>query len=1119
MATRNENIRFNVYLNDKQAGKTTSQLYKQARILRSEINKLEIGSKKWISKMAELKNVNRQLEAVRGELRGGSFYLNKMADGFNKYFGMVTALTATFAGLIMSFRKLIDLADEFEESLDNLSALTGLAGKELDWLGDRAKKFSTTTTEEGIRITKSAKDIVDAYTKMGSARPELLKDKEALANVTEQAIVLAEAGKMKLEPATAALATSMNQFNAEASQAPRYINTMAAGSKVGAGDIPYLTEAVEKMGTSASLMNIEFEESIGVLEAVAPYYKEARMAGNSLDKVLLKLKANQIGYKDGVFDLNRAIDELRVRYQNGQSAADIFGVEHAKMGELLVINQDKFQEYTEAVTGSNVAIEQAITNTDNHKAKLAQARNKFNLMAITLGEKLAPAITISTNGFTYLLKLIVAFPKIIKENQILIIALTGAYLAYNAAKLKGIALSIRDIAVKKAVLLAEKNQLIMVNAQVAAARVRIMLTGKATFAQKRMIVTQMALNKAMLANPLGFVIAGFTALIAAIKMYDKFSPRAIRLQEQKAAAAKKLAEANEALQETYNKIRGEVNNLNRLSVTEKQDLKDKITNTLALAEAELFWLEVKQKQIQEDNTRTSLWQKAKNWVLSAGNTYVKVGLDAMSATKNGQEAADGMNDSLDALREKIIGLKNTQKGLSDIFQAEQIGDSIGSGTLTELEEKLNHYQVALKNTLVGSQDFFRIQSKIKGVEMEIANIRHGGVVSDSENLKALTDMSLRKLALLEKFRRSQLSADEKELQDIRDKYQTELDLATKYLDEKKITKEEFEAQVAELERMKEEELQAKKEEQAAANETKLQEKIYEARKAYQLVADEELKEMELAKLELDFADKLLTVEEYEQAKADIEARYRQMREAKRQESLDKEVEAFEESIEKQRKITGAFSDFFGAMKDMELAAAGENEEKKKQIAKKYAIFELLTQGSSIIGSTSEAVMKAIAAFPLTAGQPFAGIATATGVMQLAKLAIEKSKIAGFAYGGDTGSGPWDEVAGVVHRGEYVIPAWMRELPVVANLEGMLENIRTRGFANGGPVQLPKETATGSAQEAAGGESQTNLMMIALLNKLLTRLDQPIQAQGVWEWEQFKAGYNRMVELEQSGLKG
>lgn len=79
-----------------------------------------------------------------------------MGDAFNRYFAMVTAVVASLTGLIMGFKALVKTFNDYEERVDNLSALTGLAGTSLDWLSQKAKDLSTATIEGGIRVTQGA---------------------------------------------------------------------------------------------------------------------------------------------------------------------------------------------------------------------------------------------------------------------------------------------------------------------------------------------------------------------------------------------------------------------------------------------------------------------------------------------------------------------------------------------------------------------------------------------------------------------------------------------------------------------------------------------------------------------------------------------------------------------------------------------------------------------------------------------------------------------------------------------------------------------------------------------------------------------------------------------------
>ncbi len=383
------------------------------------------------------KNISRELLVAQKEMRleiaSQASVFSRANDFIGKYMGLIGTGIAAITGITMAFSKFRDERDKLESSSANLKALTGLDDDNVKKLEDGAKRLSTTVTEEGVRIRQSAVEIDDSFAIIGSQRPELLKNAEALEKVAQDAIYLSIAGKDKLEPAAKALTTVMNQMNLGAENSRRIINAIAAGSQAGAGNIQYITDAFEKSGTTAKLMNIELEQHIGLIEAVAPKYSEASIAGNSLDKVLLKMKEKGIGYKNGVFDLSLAISELETKFKNGESAATLFGAEHAKMAEILVMNKKEIEDYTAAVTGTNKAVVQAQINSDTNEAKRAQARNKMNLLAIDLMEKLNPAIIGAMNQTVHWTGKLVTLATWVSENTTEILAVVIGLSAYTVA--------------------------------------------------------------------------------------------------------------------------------------------------------------------------------------------------------------------------------------------------------------------------------------------------------------------------------------------------------------------------------------------------------------------------------------------------------------------------------------------------------------------------------------------------------------------------------------------------------------------------------------------------------------------------------------------------------------
>ncbi|TLX73681.1 phage tail tape measure protein [Labilibacter sediminis] len=796
--------RINLYINGKEVKNDVKSIRGEMQKLIFAQSKMTIGSDKYVATGKKIQALNAVLKQHKQQLYStatGWGSLSGAANKFNQYFGMISAGIASLTGVVFGFRKAADAFNTFEERLDNLSALTGLEGDQLEWLGEQAKKSSVKVTEAGIKIKQGASDILDAYTMVGSQRPELLKNKEALAQVTENAIILSEAAKSKLAPATEALTNTMNQFNLSADDSERVINILAAGSKEGAANVPYLSQAIEKMGTTFALMGGDVEQAVGMIEAVAPKFKKAEIAGNSLDKVLLKMKGKQIGYKDGVFDVNQALLELEARFKKGESATSIFGEEHAKMVEVLVQARTEMNRYTEAVTGTDIATEQARKNTNNRAAELAQAKNRVQLLAIELGEKLSPAMTKSILGFSTLLKVAIKLPQIIKENKTLLIALTGALLAYNAGLITSIALQTKDKAIRLASMVIEKGQMTLRAAHVLGLKAWIAVTGKATMAQKRWMVSMKQMGVAMSANPLGIIIASLTALYLALKTYDRYNANAIQREKEKRSATEKLSKANNNLKESYDEISKQIENISRLSIQEKNDLREKTKLTLQQAMAELQLQKQKRESLYNSNRELNSFQKIQKSFLEkmadfSSNPYISRAVEEMAKSwenENATEAVKEYDDQLKQLQQTYASLQNQYNGLTEIMDAEQLGDDIGIETLANLEEKLGNYQVALKHAARGGEDYVRIQKKIAAVQKEMdkfaPSVSTAGDDKDAEKKvkdlankkeqaeKKLADATLR---IRRQLHLDTLSDEAKELQAIKDKYADLYNVAVEY---------------------------------------------------------------------------------------------------------------------------------------------------------------------------------------------------------------------------------------------------------------------------------------------------------------------------------------------------
>ncbi|MGI4864856.1 MAG: hypothetical protein ACRYFZ_13105, partial [Janthinobacterium lividum] len=80
-----------------------------------------------------------------------------------------------------------------------------------------------------------------------------------------------------------------------------------------------------------------------------------------------------------------------------------------------------------------------------------------------------------------------------------------------------------------------------------------------------------------------------------------------------------------------------------------------------------------------------------------------------------------------------------------------------------------------------------------------------------------------------------------------------------------------------------------------------------------------------------------------------------------------------------------------------------------------------------------------------------------------------------------------EVAGIVHKNEYVIPAWMREDPQVLQVEDWLETRRMRGYAQGGNTTEGDRRKSGGLPADQDDQASANTQLVQVLASLDQRL--------------------------------
>lgn len=1057
------------------SGATYKELMEARKAVNNQLRTTERNTDLYNKRLEVQKAVSKELTYVQRELRTEigcqATSWGRAADFINKYMGLIGSTLAGITGITMAFSKFRDERDKLEASSANLKALTGLDDENVKRLENAAKRLSTTVTKEGVRIKQSAVDIDDAFAIIGSQRPELLANAEALEQVTQNAIYLSIAGRDELEPAAKALTTVMNQMNLSADQSRRIINAIAAGSQAGAADIQYITDAFEKSGTTANLMNIQLEQHIGLIEAVAPKYSEAAVAGTSLDRVLLRMKEKNIGYKDGVFDLSRAIGELEARFKEGESSVSIFGEGHAKMAEILVMNKADIEHLTAAVTDTNIAVQQAQTNSDINEVKRAQVRNKINLLAMDLMEKLNPAINGVMDQTVKWTEKLVALVTWGGKNAGMFITLGIVLTAYTAiVKTLVYWEKIRNVGMLTSIKNGKAWTLVtttLKGTQIALAAAQALLTGNLA----RVRAAWALLNSTMLLNPVVAIGVAIAALTIGI----------YRL-------ATRTTEAKEAMNSFLESSIKEQIELDKLYGALKRSGEGTEQRTKLINEFNTKYGEYLPNLLSEKSTLEEIKTAYENATKAMRENLAQKTLDAKveeietdSLTKKTEELND-IRKKLSGLPESMIAdamssiVSQVEEGKNQGLKLETVWrnvienirkDYFGNGSLPyqlgdELDDYVKEVYKAADKVKAVKKELSPFLPKEKEEPMELPEVvvtakaknKPSAPVSDEEQ-KKITDSKLKEV----------------------DRYvqQEKLKLKDSYL-QNLMDKEEYnrKLEMLELEALNRrmEIYGLDKDKQA-----EIQDKIL----SYKVKILEQTKKFE--KSQEKYKQKAEKKEEKAKKKALNDDLKRIV--AKNNERQAKEYEEEQKHQEKLKELASGFSTEIGTI--LGGAIAGNNDLVKSslvaiinmgldalEITAQMAAAEAVIKGGGqggLIGLAKGAIVAGLIKAAFSAVKALVGNMvnnigqsdSASSVSSNVSSSNTGSRVVtdGFFIGGFTGHGSPYSVAGPTHFEEYVVPSFVMNEPAAMNHVGALEAMRRQktnanplpgtvnGFANGG----------------------------------------------------------------------
>lgn len=1089
---------------------TPKELRRLLKDINAKLNSGHIarGSEEWKKYQAQLKLVNAEIRKVNDEIKESEGWLTRFNNGFAKWGALAASGIAAITGISMTLNKMRKDRDDKEASAANLKALTGLDDVSIQWLARQAEILSTSMHKSGLRVTQSSKEILEAYMLVGSAKPDLLGNKEALNAVTIEAMRLSKAAKMDLKEAVDAVTLSMNQYGASSEKAADYANVMAAGSKYGSAAVQSITAAVTKAGVSASTANVPIEQLVGSIETLAEKGIVNEVAGTGLKMFFLRLQTGADETNPKIVGLQTALKNLQKL--STEEIVKRFGAETYTVAQTLIDGADKVEYYTKAVTGTNVAMEQAAINSETNEARLAQLKNKIRETGIELMEKLNPSLNMLTGWTTKLLSMAPA--------------LIDWLVKYKGALASTCVTLLALIAYKKA--------------DVAWAKLQVVWNEK-------IVASLLSLGKFVKANPYAFLAVGVAALIGRLIDLKREQNRVTESQKSMLRISNDL---NDKYGEQESKIRlltNVIHNQN-FSYDERRRCIDELKkivpgyNGMLNEEGKLMndntgaikdYLVQLEKQIkleaareelaglyQEQRKTEKLKRKQQEEVKRANANFNSAQFMASARTTNlGTQGTRALAKATDA---------STQQARSRLTIANQ--------ELNKTQDRLDQLNQAIKdvNAEIAASDIQPDVVKTDGKK------NGGGTLTEGERSKAKKDALVKEekeyfseLAHLKQlYIDSDLMTQEEYARLVEDlemqHLNRQLDIAGMEPDEiEKINQKILDAQIKFKERCRQEDDKEYKEAQQRA--LTAREKRYQldieaaARYHYQNLTSEEDYLRLLSDLEYGYySDMLANYQLTEQQKADFQKQIN----ANRLKEDEREYQKRKEAQDKERALAQKYTDMAkGIAEDYgqtlgEMIANGE-------LTMKSFLRETLLMAVDALKKVIEIAAVEITAKNAAATAPlsFIGIAKAAAQIAAIKVAFAavKGMIGNFYTGGFTGSGEWDRPQGIVHSNEFVANRFAVANPAIRPVLNLIDHAqRTNTVGSLTASDVSAVVAPSAVVPVSEGGTEVDLELYRLvvectetMKKVKSRLQEPLVAEtyvtGKHGINQAQKEYNRL----------
>ena len=283
---------------------------------------------------------------------------------------MTTGLTMPIIGLgAIAIKTFAD----FEQAMLKVKAVSGATGAQFSMLEADAKRLGSSTMFTASQVAGLQLEL----SKLGLTPEEINKS-------TDSILSLAQATGHDLAESATIVASTMNSFGMEASDAAKVADMFAVASSSAAIDMTKLSVAMPTVGATANAVGVPLEGLTAMMMTLADSGMEASTMGTHLRKIFVELATKGISFDDAMNQINTSTDKVT-------TATGLFGKRAFGAGLILAGNTKKTADYNVQLdNAAGKSKEMANIMDSGAKGAMRKLASQAEGLAISLGEILIP---------------------------------------------------------------------------------------------------------------------------------------------------------------------------------------------------------------------------------------------------------------------------------------------------------------------------------------------------------------------------------------------------------------------------------------------------------------------------------------------------------------------------------------------------------------------------------------------------------------------------------------------------------------------------------------------------------------------------------------------------------